>query len=121
MNVLITTQYQENYGTAQEPRWKYKGGEDYIISIPDQDPNEIVNYVNRHIKSLIEYSNDMAIEYINGIRIVDVDYITEYEKSQLEYDGEILYPAKRFTLETEMVLVSSDGRTIGSRGEYEYN
>ena len=33
MKLYITTQYYENYGSADNPYWKAKGGEDYFYQL----------------------------------------------------------------------------------------
>jgi hypothetical protein len=47
----------------------------------------------------IEQANDYFQEFIVDTKIVDDDYLTEYERDQLEYDGAIMFPAKELTLE----------------------
>jgi hypothetical protein len=99
MKILITTQYRENYGTAEEPYWKFKGGEDYFILGVDPlkvAPGELVEQV----RGQIEYSGAMSEEYILDWELVDDDYVTDFERSQLEYEGEIRFPAKVLELET---------------------
>ena len=117
MELLITTQYSENYGIPDQPYWKFKGGEDYIIEIPgfrfdDEFAEKNLREVVDQLRSKIEYCNDMASERISGYKVVEDGYFTEYERSQLTYDGVILYPAKRFVFEQELVLVNSDDQVI---------
>jgi len=93
MKILITTQYKENYGTAEEPYWKFKGGEDYFILNVDPvktAPGLLVDQV----RDQIEYTDAMSEEYIVDWSLVEDDYITDYERDQLEYEGEIRYPAR---------------------------
>ena len=99
MKILITTQYRENYGTAEEPYWKFKGGEDYFILGVDPvktAPGVLVEQV----RGQIEYSGAMSEEYIQDWELVADDYVTDFERSQLELDGVIQYPAKILELET---------------------
>lgn len=118
MQALIVTQYMENYGTENEPYWKYKGGDEYLVEIPgfrfDDEfaMKNLQSVIDSDIRSKIEFSNLMAKEYIINYTIVEDDYMTEFEKSQLEYDGEILFPAKRFVLDQEEVLVNSNDEVI---------
>jgi hypothetical protein len=89
--LLITTQVYENYGSADEPYWKPKGGSDYVVKKIN------VNKVTETVMGLrpqIECDNEFYREYILGWEVVANDYLTEFEKSQLEYDGRIVYPAK---------------------------
>jgi hypothetical protein len=99
MKILITTQYRENYGTAEEPYWKFKGGEDYFILGVDPvktAPGVLVEQV----RGQIEYSGAMSEEYIQDWELVADDYVTDFERGQLELDGVIQYPAKILELET---------------------
>jgi hypothetical protein len=98
MKILITTQYRENYGTAEEPYWKFKGGEDYFILNVDpctQAPGLLVEQV----RGQIEYTSEFTEEYILDWELVADDYVTDFERSQLEYEGSIQYPAKVIELE----------------------
>lgn len=102
VNILITTQYLENYGSADQPYWKFKGGEDYIFSC-DIKMNEFLHKNCRVVvDSLlphIEYKNEYTEEYMVGWEIVSSDYKTESEILQERYEGEILYPAKRYDVD----------------------
>jgi hypothetical protein len=93
VKILITTQYRENYGTETDPYWKMKGGEDYFILAVDplqQAPGVLVEQV----RGQIEYSNPRSEEYIVDWRLVEDDYVTDFERDQLELDGEIRFPAR---------------------------
>jgi hypothetical protein len=46
------------------------------------------------LRDSIEQSNDYFVETIIGYKIVANDYLTEFEQSQLDYEGSITYPAK---------------------------
>jgi len=99
MKILISTQYRENYGTAEEPYWKFKGGEDYFIL--DVDPLKTApGVLVEQVRGKIEYSGEMSEEYILDWELVADDYVTDFERSQLEYEGEIRFPAKVIELET---------------------
>jgi len=96
--LLITTQVYENYGAhdwdgvGECPQyWKAKGGNDYVVKRIN------VNKVTETVMALrgqIEQDNDGFRETIIGWEVVANDYLTEFEKSQLEYEGSIRYPAK---------------------------
>ena len=97
--LLITTQYCENYGSPDEPYWKMKGGSDYVVEGLDFDADyewaeARVDMILSKIRDQVEISNPMCEEYILGWEIVADDYLTEFERSQLEYDGKIAFPAK---------------------------
>ena len=89
--LLITTQTYENYGTADEPYWKPKGGSDYVVK--KINVNKVTETVMA-LRSQIECDNEFYREYILGWEVVANDYLTEFEKDQLEYEGKIRYPAK---------------------------
>lgn len=94
MILVIATQDYENYaahtGFDGSYRWKAKGGSCYkIVNIPYPcDVNEIVDMV----RSEIERNDDYFITDIIGYNIEADDYLSEFEQSQLEYEGKIHYP-----------------------------
>lgn len=88
--LLITTQVYENYGSADEPYWKPKGGSDYVIKKFKGAATDTV----MGVRSQIECDNEYCREHIIGWEIVADDYLTEFEQSQLEYEGVIRFPAK---------------------------
>jgi hypothetical protein len=47
----------------------------------------------------IEENNEGYREYIIGYGQVEDKFLTAFERSQLEYDGEIAYPARQLKLE----------------------
>jgi hypothetical protein len=54
-----------------------------------------------HIEELVEFFRQKiewddvgSRQYITGYGIVEDDFMTAFEKSQLEYEGSITYPAK---------------------------
>ena len=96
--LLITTQVYENYawredgtiGTGAEAYWKAKGGNDYVVrNIDVNRARELADAATREI----EQANDYFTETVIGWEIVADDYLTEFEQSQLEYEGRIAYPA----------------------------
>ncbi len=105
MKLLITTQVYENYawredgtlGTGNEAYWKAKGGNDYVIKNfkgSDQDATVAVMAV----RDQIEQANDGYMEHIVDWSLVADDYLTEFERSQLEYEGRITFPAQELEL-----------------------
>jgi hypothetical protein len=97
--LLITTQVYENYGAhdwdgvGQCPQyWKAKGGNDYVVK-KFKDLNKVTETVMA-VRDQIEESNDHFLEKIIGWEVVADDYLTEFEQSQLDYEGSIRYPAK---------------------------
>ena len=95
--LLITTQVYENYGAhdwegegACPQRWKAKGGSDYVVQKFKGDATTAVMC----LRDQIECDNQHIRESIIDFRIVADDYLTEFEQSQLDYEGTIRYPAK---------------------------
>jgi hypothetical protein len=98
MKLHIITQYMENYGahdwdgTGECPQyWKMKGGEDYfILNVDDTEVDAAI----AQVRGDIEWNDIGSRQYIIGYGLVADDFMTEFEISQLEYDGRIAYPAK---------------------------
>jgi len=89
--LLIQTQVYENYGDADKPYWKAKGGSDYVV----KKINVIkVTETVMGLRSQIECDNEFYRESIINFEVVANDYLTEFEQSQLDYEGTIRYPAK---------------------------
>ncbi len=98
--LLISTQYQENYGahdwdgTGTCPQyWKFKGGSDYVIKNFSGGETAAAMAVMA-VRKDIEQDNDYVREHVIGWRIVADDYLTEFEQSQLDYEGQITYSPK---------------------------
>ena len=99
--LLITTQVFENYawredgtlGTGADAYWKAKGGNDYVVK-SFKGGEEAATTVVMALREQIEQSNDGYMEHIIDFSIVADDYLTEFERSQLEYDGSITFPAR---------------------------
>jgi hypothetical protein len=99
--LLISTQVFENYawnedgtlGTGANAYWKAKGGSDYVVKKFKGGMADATMAVMA-LRSQIEQANDAFMEHIINFRIVADDYLTEFEQSQLDYEGKITYPAK---------------------------
>lgn len=114
MMLVISTQVYENYGAhdwngqGECPQyWKAKGGSEYkITDIPlNVDFEEIVTAAN------VEQHNSYIEESIVSWSIENDDYLSSFEKSQLEYEGEIVYK--------EPVIEYSDLAALHSIDQYE--
>ena len=90
MMLVIRTQFMENYGAhdwdgeGECPQyWKMKGGSEYkVTNVPlNIDYQEVVSMAN------VEKNNEYVREYILDWSIEGDDYLSWFEKSQLEYDG----------------------------------
>jgi len=51
------------------------------------------------VRGQIEENSDYFRENILGWDLVEDAFLTEFEQSQLEYDGEIVYPARVLELD----------------------
>jgi hypothetical protein len=99
MKLLIQTQVYENYawredgtvGTGAEAYWKPKGGSDYVVK-NFKNFNAVTETVMA-LRGQIEQDNDYYREHIINFEVVADDYLTDYERSQWEYEGKITYPA----------------------------
>lgn len=94
--LLIETQVMENYGDEENAYWKCKGGSSYVVL------NVNINNVKAIVESVkdqCECSNPFFTEHILGWEIVADDYLTEFEQQQLDYEGQIRFPAKVLQLE----------------------
>ena len=97
--LLITTQVYENYawredgtiGTGVDAYFKPKGGDEYVVR--GVDPEQVFEVLEK-VAGQIEKANDYYQEFIVDTKIVEDDFLTEYELNQLAFDGEITYPAK---------------------------
>jgi len=101
MKLHIYTQDQENYGAhdwdgeGECPQyWKFKGGQDFFVPMGNRINSETATAIVMAVRGDIEEDNNYFRCGIIGWDIVADDFMTEFEKSQLEYDGEIRYPAK---------------------------
>jgi len=94
--LLITTQVYENYGDADKPYWKAKGGGDYVVK-NFKKFNKVTEVVMA-LRGQIEQDNEFYREHIIDWEVVADDYLTEFERSQLEYEGKITYPAKELVV-----------------------
>lgn len=76
MKLVIQTQYCENYGDANKPYWKFKGGETYIVqNLNPAQAERILSHGIPTLKALIEYKNSMSEEYVTYYRIVEDDVV----------------------------------------------
>ncbi len=100
MKVVIYTQVYENYawredgtlGTGPDAYWKAKGGDEYVVT-GIWDEEEATTAV-MCLREQIEQATDAYTETIVDWELVDNDYLTQYERDQLEFDGKIMFPAK---------------------------
>lgn len=96
MMLVISTQCHENYGAhdwdgqGECPQyWKAKGGSEYkVTGVPLNIDYEVVIDL---IRSQIEKSNEYYRETILGWSIESDDYLSAFERSQMQYEGTIQF------------------------------
>lgn len=97
--IVLFTQYMENYawredgslGTGADAYWKFKGGSEYVVK--NVDINRAQEIAQKATEQ-INVDNDAFREYVISWEVVQDDYLTDFEQSQLEYEGKITYPAR---------------------------
>jgi len=105
LKLMLITQYRENYGacdwdgTGACPQyWKSKGGMEYFIPLGDRiNPVHITAMVQTASNKLYR-SNDYVEEYVVDWFVVEDNYLTPFEKDQLDYEGVIRYSPQEVTL-----------------------
>ena len=104
MKAIFFTQVFENYawredgsiGTGADAYFKPKGGDEYVVKNVNEDQ---VFEILEKAAVQIEKSNDYYQEFIVDVKIVEDDYLTWYEREQLEYDGSIAFSPKELEME----------------------
>jgi hypothetical protein len=106
MKLMITTQVQENYGAHDwdgegecPQRWKFKGGNDYSYALGSHVRNtEALAELVQSLRGQIEEDCIGYREYILGWTVESDDYLTDFEQSQLDYEGKITYRTQELKL-----------------------
>jgi hypothetical protein len=99
MMLVIDTQDRENYAAHQgftgEYYWKMKGGQSYkVINIPQgADPAKIVETFRSDIEDL---DNDYYRSEIIDYSLQPDDWMSPFERSQLEYEGALMVTEPTF-------------------------
>jgi len=104
MKAIFYTQVFENYawredgsiGKGEDAYFKPKGGDEYVVrNVNKSDMLRIL----KEVKAQVEVSNDYFRETVVDFQLVEDDYLTEYEREQLEWDGLIVYSPKELEME----------------------
>jgi hypothetical protein len=118
MKLVIITQTRENYGAHDwdgvgtcPQYWKNKGGSEYIVDdiehfvAIDDDffAKNIKSIVYDYISPKISVTGNYFEENIINYSIEDNDYIPEYEKDQLAYEGFIRFYEPRITIDGDII------------------
>ena len=105
--LVIRTQIHENYGahdwdgTGECPQyWKAKGGTEYkILDVPlNINYNEFVKFALTGIETDTEYFNEYMVDWT----VEEDNYLSWFERSQLQFDGAIVYKEPTMTYEQVM-------------------
>jgi hypothetical protein len=103
MKLHIWTQDYENYGAhdwdgeGECPQyWKAKGGADFFVVKFRGGEAEATTAVMA-LRSSIEENSQYFRREVLGWKLVDNNYLTEFERSQLEYEGKITHKSKELT------------------------
>jgi hypothetical protein len=76
MKIVIQTQIRENYGDADKPYWKFKGGDTYVVSnLSVAQTLKVKDQGIPTLKALIETRNEGFEEYVVDWSIVDDDAV----------------------------------------------
>ena len=74
MKLVIQTQYSENYGSADKPFWKFKGGDTYVVhNLTTAQAQRVLRDGIPTLKALIEYKNSSSEEFVNFYSVVEDD------------------------------------------------
>jgi len=104
MKAIFYTQVFENYawkedgsiGVGDEAYFKPKGGDEYVVLNVDRSA---MSRILAEVKAKVEVSNDYFKETVVDFELVEDDYLTWYEREQLEYDGSIAFSPKELEME----------------------
>jgi hypothetical protein len=105
--LVIRTQIHENYGahdwdgTGECPQyWKAKGGTEYkILDVPlNINYNEFVKFTLTGIETDTDYFNEYMVDWT----VEEDNYLSWFERSQLQFDGAIVYKEPTMTYEQVM-------------------
>lgn len=117
MKLVIITQVRENYGAhdwngiGSVPQyWKDKGGSEYILDDLEHylSPND--DFFDKKVRMIVESMlpniesiSDYMIETIINFAIEDDDYMSQFEQSQLEYEGFIRFYEPRIDIDGKRI------------------
>lgn len=88
--LVLHTQYCENYGDEESPRWKFKGGEVYVLENLNSGQLNNIENVAKFFADMISYANSMSEEYVISWSVVEdsAEVWDEWETPwKITYDG----------------------------------
>jgi hypothetical protein len=97
MRLIAFTQYHENYSDSSRPYWKAKGGNEYVIAKLSMEA--VIKLGQKGMQKMVDDASKkinietaMVQEYVIDWDIVQG--LTQDEKSQMEYEGKVIYRAQ---------------------------
>ena len=94
--MIVYTQVYENYaahaGFTGEYHWKAKGGNEFEIAQFDETSIPQVEALYRKAVEDLCFRDEHFEEYAIGYEILADDALTDYEQSQMQYEGSVQYP-----------------------------
>lgn len=97
--LIAKTQYMENYGTEESPRWKFKGGSDYVVAylttetVCELGTAGLEKLVNQAMPQFT-WSNPMSESSFIDWELLAPGELTWFESAQFQQDGYIEFPAQ---------------------------
>ena len=102
MKLVIHTQEYENYGAHNwdgagicPQHWKAKGGSEFMVT--GLRPGADIEAVLDCVRDRVEFRNEGFQSQILGYELEPDEYLSTFERSQLEYEGRIVYPEPRIS------------------------
>jgi len=104
VKAIFYTQVYENYawredgsiGVGEDAYFKPKGSDEYVVRNVNKSE---MSAILAEVRAKVEVSNDYFRETVVDFELVEDDYLTEYERSQLEYEGRIEYSPTELEME----------------------
>jgi|TARA_B100000768_G_C11146363_1_gene318341 hypothetical protein len=86
LNLIIQTQYKENYAAhnedyehgVSEPYWKFKGGSSYLITDVDFINSEYLQGLVDETAFIHSYENPASMEYVLDWELIDEENLHEH-------------------------------------------
>jgi hypothetical protein len=114
MKLLISTQVFENYGAHDwngegecPQNWKAKLGDDYEVatfSAEQANDREFICGLVEKARVAVARSDFFFRRCLIGYDIVADDYLTDFERDQLDYEGHITFPRSIINLDASYNL-----------------
>lgn len=109
MKIILITQVYENYGAhdwdgkGECPQyWKAKGGDEYeldrTLTVNEAADSALVKSLVDAATAKLNKRNNSFEEYVIDWELVMDDYLTPFERSQMEWEGKVTYPRTKLSL-----------------------